>query len=118
MSVHWIEYQNKKILFVDYYGLDGDKLIQTLHEALRIVTLTPGKTLILYNFKGTSVNQNFMNEAKATSKPDGESQVEKAAIIGIDPLKALLLNGYNRVTGQKIKSFKSEDDAKEWLIQP
>jgi hypothetical protein len=118
MSVEWIAYKGQNILYIDYRGMKEAELLDNLEKAYRTITVLPGKILLLNNVEDVMIPRVFMDRAKILGKPQGESRIKKAAIVGIDPLKAVLLLGYNRDTRSKMKSFHTEEEAKEWLIEP
>lgn len=118
MSVEWIAYRGQNILYVNYRGMKEAELIDNLERAYRTVAVLSGNILMLSNVEDVMISRSFMERAKAISKPQGECKLKKAAVVGINPLKAVLLQGYNRDTGSKMKSFTTEEEAKDWLVEP
>jgi hypothetical protein len=118
MSVEWIAYKGQNILYVNYRGMKEAELLDNLERSYRTVAVLPGNILMLSNVEDVMISRAFMDRAKALSKPQGECKLKKAAVVGTNPLKAVLLQGYNRDTGSKMKSFTTEEEAKNWLVEP
>jgi len=45
-----------------------------------------------------------------------KNYMKASAIVGANGLMNLMINGINKLTGRKLKSFPSESAAKEWLV--
>lgn len=118
MSVEWLAYKGQNILYINFRGMKEAELLDNLEMTYRTVSVLPGNILMLHNVADVMISRTFMDRAKEFGKPQGESKIKKAAIVGINPLKAVLLLGYNRDTGSKIKSFDTEEEAKDWLVEP
>lgn len=118
MSVEWIAYRGQNILYINFQGMKEAELHDNLERAYRMISVLPGNILMLNNVEDVMISRAFMERAKKLTKPQGECKIKKAAIVGINPLKAVLLQGYNRDTGSKMKPFHTEEEAKEWLMEP
>mgnify|MGYP005850879127 CR=1 FL=1 len=116
MSVEWIAYKSQNILYIDFRGMKEAQLLDTLERAFRTVAVLPGNILMLSNVEDVMISRNFMDRAKEYSKSTDECRVKKSAVVGVNPLKAVLLQGYNRDTGAKMRPFDTEEEAKDWLI--
>ena len=124
MSVEWIQYQGKPILYVDERKLRGHELIENLDQTFNVIGKSHDDLVILINEEDAYISQEYHDRSKELTKAarleseaKGHYKVRKTAIVGLDPVKAFLLSGYNRDTEQNIKAFKTEAEAKEWLIQ-
>jgi len=117
MGVKWIEYKGKSILYIDYRGAKGaDDSIPILREAIEIERRSGGNMLLLQNYEGTRANEEFLKEIKVLGK-EVKDKVLKNAIVGFDPIKKVLMTGYMLFSGEKnIKTFNTEEEAKEWLV--
>ena len=60
----------------------------------------------------------FINEAKAISKHVFDKVTGKAAIIGVTPMQEVILKGYNMVVKNKLASFKTQQEAFNFLMRP
>lgn len=116
MSVEWIAYKSQNILYVNFRGMKEAQLLDTLERAYRTVAVLPSNILLLSNVEDVMISRNFMDRAKEYSRPHDECKIKKSAVVGINPLKAVLLQGYNRDTGSNMRSFDTEEQAKDWLV--
>jgi len=118
MEVRMIEFKGKKILYVDYRGaVNEDDMLANLKKEIEIERTLKEKTLLLSNFQDTYVSPNYMNEVNKTGKEIRTKIISKTALVGIQGVKSILLRSYITFTGQKdMKTFDTEELAKEWLI--
>jgi hypothetical protein len=117
VTVGWIEHKGKKILFIDYRGLDEEGMLEALESATEIILGSTAKKLILVDVTGTTTTREFMTRLR-----EGGTEIkpvtEKQAVVGITGLKGFLLDAYNWATGATLRSFPTQDEAKEWLVGP
>ena len=118
MSVEWIAYKGQNILYINFRDLKEPEIFDNLERACRTVSSLPGNVLALVNVENIMISRAFMELAKKLCKPIAEPKIKKSTVVGVDPLKAVLLMGYNRDTGSQMKSFDSEAEAKDWLVEP
>ncbi len=118
MSVHWIDYKGKKILYVDYRGQrSNEEHFQTLEEQAKILSSMETRCLILTNYEGTRATPEYMNRVKQLGQEVFDPKVERAAVLGITGLKEILLRAYIALTKQNVRPFDSEVEALEWLVK-
>jgi hypothetical protein len=117
MSVKWIDHKGKRILYVDFRGMDEHQMIAQLDVLAKEIAQAPGELLVLNNFEGASATTKFMARAKQTGKDRVGTKVTKSAALGITGVKEILLAGYNRFTGRSLVPFKTEAEALEWLVK-
>lgn len=116
MPVTWIEHKGKKILHTDYRNVtDEGEILALLKEATNIIRETPGKIRFLADFRNTNVPSNFMTEVKKNGKNLFKEKAERHAILGVTGIKKVLLKAYVVFSGENIKPFDSEKDAKDYL---
>jgi hypothetical protein len=117
VSVKWIEHKGKRILYVDFRGLEEKEMIQTLDALAKEIAGSRGELLVLNNFEGTRATAGFMSRAKQTGKDKVGTKVAKSAAVGITGVKEVLLVAYNKFTGRNLMSFKTEAQALDWLAK-
>lgn len=119
MPATWIGYKGKKIIYGDYRKLKGKDLMAAIDEEVKLVMAAPEKVLILDDFTGCVVDSACMEYLKKVGKELIEPNTEKCAILGVEGMKNVLLNAYNWFTGAGAhqRLFRSELEAKEWLVQ-
>ncbi len=119
MKSKWIEHKDKKIFYQDFSALffNAEAVKKELAAVQEIVLNEPiNSMLVLSSFQDTQVGPNLMsilNEASAKTK----DHVRKTAVCGVTGFKRTLGDMLVRMTGQQLKYFKSEEEAKDWLTQ-
>lgn len=118
MPVEWLERNGKRILMIDHRNLESDALIKNLERAEEIVMALPPtvRVLRLSNYEGAIVDMRVMEHMKSQGS-DMEARTEKAALIGVDGIRHILVDAYNRVTGagEHQKLFDNQEEALDWL---
>jgi hypothetical protein len=117
MSVKYIQYKGKTILYVDYSNTTGDQAITTLHAEEKEVRSWKEPGLVLNDFRNSKATSEFMAEAKKLGKELFSKMEKKTAAIGITGIQSILLKAYNTFASDKIVPFETEEEAKEWLIK-
>ena len=119
MRSKWIEHKGKKILYQDFSALffNAEAVKKELASVQEIVLNEPmNSVLVLSNFKDTEVGPKLMsvlNEASAKTK----DHVRKNDVCGVTGFKRTLGDMLVRTTGQPLKYFDHEEEAKDWLAQ-
>ncbi len=120
MRSKWIEYKGKKIFYQDFSGLlyNSEAVKKELQEVQEVVVSQPlNSVLVLADFRDTYIVDgnllSALNEASARTK----NHVRKTAVLGVTGFKRTLADLLTRLTGQPLKYFSSEEEAKEWLVQ-
>ncbi|WP_109830528.1 hypothetical protein [Reichenbachiella versicolor] len=119
MRVKWIEHKGKKILYCDYSGLrKSEQMLEVLHEVQSEMLKSNEPVCTISFVEGSFGSAEFMSQAKEFSKKNSHI-IAKEAVLGIEGLKKILLNGYVTFTGAKsrLKTFDSEEEALDWLAE-
>jgi len=117
MRTQNINFQGKNIFFMDFSGLKSENEIKNVIEESKSIIRcqAPGSAICLANIEQMHFNNQikdlFLDFVKG-NKP----YMKASAIVGVSGLKQILFNGIMKVTGREVKSFDSENQAKEWLI--
>lgn len=115
--VQKIQYKGKEILYINYDDIAGDdKMLEVLNEAERIILTDNTPHLQLVNFNNTFATTGYMAAAKEFGKKT-KHLTSKSAIVGITGVKVILLKSYNLVSGEKLKPFKTIEEAKDYLVK-
>lgn len=120
MPVSYIQYKGKTILYVDYRNMTGEQTkeaIAILEEEARVLSSWTQKGLVLTDFRSAKASQEYMAHAKKLGKEVFAEKIQKSAALGITGVKSILLQAYNAFSRDKIVSFDSEEEAKEWLVK-
>lgn len=116
MGVQWIDHKGQRILYIDHRGLKTDEVTKNVKLADEMVTGL-SSVRFLANFEDAVVDTNAMAALKESGAGAFKGIVEKSAIVGVTGIRHLLLQAYNRVTGESDhqRLFDSETDALDWL---
>ena len=117
MSVEWLEWNGKQILYADFRGLSRKELIPNLEKTAGMLDEAQGQVLLLLNFKGVSIHFAYLRRCNELGQKVIHPKTEKLAVLGIDGVKAAMFVTFNKIVGQKSASFKTEEEAKSWLVQ-
>ena len=115
--IKWIEYKDKKILYLNYSNLKDDEY-QNASKEIRdyIIKLGKDNILLLTNVRGNYFSINTMKDSRKIGnmvKP----YIKKNAIIGITSSQEIFIKSVSIFTGMEIKPINNEDNAKDWLIK-
>lgn len=112
-----ILYKNKDLLCVDYKGLtnlaETLEVLDLLEEHLKA---SKGHILLFQDFNNVFLAREFMNRAKRLGKRY-QKRVDKHALTGIKGIKKVLLQAYITVTGDTVRAFDTETQAKDFLVE-
>jgi hypothetical protein len=117
MPIKYIQYKGKKILFVDFSNMTGDQAIATIDEEVKEMQNWTEKGLVLNVFYNAKATSEFMAHAKKAGKEVFVRTIYKSAAVGLTGLQMVLLQAYNTFSKDKLTPFKTEEEAKEWLIK-
>ena len=117
MSIEWIEYKGKQILYTSYEGLIDDVASRKQLE-LQMKTIAQAKepVLLLVNLSGTVMSPENAKYTKEQLILLG-SKVKKSALTGVTGFKPVIVDGIGRAVGTLNQAiFATIDEAKEWLV--
>ena len=112
-----ISHKGKRIYYLDFSGLHSFEEIKTGIEGSKkyIGVQPPSSLLTLTNTDG----MHFSNEIKDlfTDFAKGNKTYVKASdVIGLSGLASIVYNAIMKMTGRNVKSMKSFEEAKDWLV--
>ncbi|MBI2758273.1 MAG: hypothetical protein HYX49_06305 [Chloroflexi bacterium] len=119
MKSKWIEHNGKKIFYQDFSSLfyNAQAVKDELAAVQEVVLKEPeNSVLVISNFKDTQIGADLMgtlNEASEKTK----NRVRKTAVMGVTGFKRTLGDMLSRLTGQPLKYFEHEEEAKNWLTE-
>ena len=117
MSAEWITHKGKKILYINYSGLEINEQLNLIREATGILLESGSKeNLTLTDVRDGKVTQKFIDFAKEMSKKS-TPVTKKAAVVGVEGIRKVLLQAVNRFSGSARKPFGTIEEAKDWLVE-
>ncbi len=117
MKSRWIEYNGKKIFYQDFsrFFYNAQAVKDELAAVQDVVMTEPANSvLVLSNFKDTQIGVELMSALNAASDRT-KGRVRKTAVIGVVGFKRNLGDMLSHLTGQQLKYFEYEEEAKNWL---
>ena len=112
-----INYKGKNILYLDFSNMKNKEEIICLEKdgSTLIRSQNLNSVYTLTNMDGMFFNSDikkFFEEMVKLNAP----YVRAAAVIGMSGLISVMYNAFVTVTGRNIKSFRTKEDALEYLI--
>lgn len=117
MSIKYVVYKGKRILYVDYRNKVGEQAIPILDEAAAEMRSWSQKGLMLSDFRDAHASPEFMIHLKKIGEEVFAPNTIKLACLGITGVKKILLNAYNSFTKSTSVAFDTEEEAKEYLVK-
>ncbi len=117
MGAEWIFHKGKKILYINYNNLQKEEQLELIRKATQILLDSGSKqNLTLSDIRNITVSQEFVDLAKKMGKQSGVV-TKKAAVVGVQGIRKVLLQTVNRFSGNPRKPFDTIEEAKDWLAE-
>jgi len=115
-EIKCLDYKGKKIISIDYTNLAGDEMIKHIEEVTEYYTnLDETDILTLVDFTNAFASKKNLEVLKKSGAKN-KHKMKKTAVLGITGVKKIFLNMINSLINIGAKSFKTEEDALEWLV--
>jgi len=112
----WITYKEIEILIQDYTGLEGDDIARIMPAMTDQILKSDKKDILnIVDIRDSFGNKAAVNAFIKYSKII-KHLLKKTAALGVTGVKKVLLNSINMVSSVGARAFKSDEEAKEWLI--
>jgi hypothetical protein len=115
-QVQVILHKGVKIVSLDFSGCKATDLPPIVDEAKKVIASQPlGSALVVTNVTDTEMNKDvsrLMKDLTTHNKPF----VKASAVVGVDGLKKIVFNGVQTVSGRRLSSFDTLEQAKAWLV--
>jgi hypothetical protein len=117
MSLTYINYKGKKILYIDFRNKNGDENVATLDAVAQEMKKWTDKGLTLSDFRNSKASPAYMARIKQLGNEIIIPMTKKNAAIGLTSIQKVLLTAFNAFCKTEGRAFDTEEDAKEWLIK-
>lgn len=116
--IRFVEYKGKRILLEDLSNIGNDDALEPLvWEAEKIVhKQQPKSVLVAVDLTNSRFGPKTSQAAKSVAKGN-EPYIKASALIGMNKLMEVVYNSLRMITGRKIVTFSTRDEAFEWLIK-
>ncbi|PKO03364.1 MAG: hypothetical protein CVU43_02885 [Chloroflexi bacterium HGW-Chloroflexi-5] len=114
--VQFVTYKGKKILVEDFSHLNpGSEFKVTLKKAQRMIAAEPkGSVLAVFDASGCSFNSETLSQMKDFTIANAP-YVKKATVVGMNGLLQVALTAVSKFSGRDFTSFKTRDEAMDFL---
>jgi hypothetical protein len=115
-KIYFLEHNGKKILYHDLRACTADECVKILEEAKLFITSLPvdNSLLGLNDVRDAKINTAVIQAAKEYAKI-AKPYSYKSAIVGVDGLKNIMLQGIIQFSNLNIAQFDTIEKAKDWL---
>ena len=115
--VNFTQYKGKKILIEDFSGLTpGEEFLQTMQKAQDIIASNPEKSVLaVFDATQARFNNEMLTGMKNFTKAN-LPYIKASAVVGIEGLLNVALTSISKFSGREFKSFKTREEAMDWLI--
>jgi hypothetical protein len=115
--VRFIEYQGKQVLFLDLTDCTPEDVFEAMDECQQIVTAQPPHSVLtLSDYTGGQFTREAVRRMKEVAAYD-RPHVKRAAVVGLESMPVALFRGIMDFSARRFPSFKTREDALDWLVQ-
>lgn len=117
--IYPITYKGKEIYYTDWTNLkDGE----TFEEAIRytagvVIQMNKYELLELLNVSGSFFTKAVFRTMQETARPTKKFNKKKAIVGDFSSTRLFMLKTVNRITGENVVPFKTEQEALDWLVE-
>ena len=114
--IHFISHQKKQILLVDFSNCPSSEVEKIARAVPDYVTSEPrGSVLVLSDFTGASLDQHAIRTMKETAVFD-KPYINKSALVGGGNLPEVLVENLKDFSRREFATFKTRQEALNWLV--
>jgi hypothetical protein len=114
----FVTYKGKKILVEDFSNMGpGGEFLAQLTTAKKMIAAQPPKSVLaVFDATGAHFDTTLLNSMKEFTK-DNTPYVKAAAVVGISGMLQVALTVISSFAGRQFVTFKSREEAMEWLLK-
>ncbi len=115
--IHFIEHKGKKILLCDFSQASAQQM-RLLLEHLRITVAQHARESLvtLADFTGAEIDRTVATRIKEVLTLD-RPFVKKTAWVGTENIPHALMDGFHTFSQRTIATFKTREEAMDWLVK-
>lgn len=116
--VQFVTYKGKKILVEDFTNLNpGSEFNEPLKKARGMIAAEPkDSVLAVFDATGCSFNSDMLDKMKDFTTANAP-YVKKATVVGMNGLLQVALSAVSKFTGRDFASFKTREEAMDFLAE-
>jgi hypothetical protein len=120
MKTSWVDHKGKRVFVIDFTECSsGQDAMDLMKQTIELAEKSSTKLLILTIANSRiSASKDFSEAAiQLSTNKEIKNVIEKSAIIGMDGLASVFLQGAQIRTGDKsVIPFKTKEEALDWLV--
>ena len=115
--IHFVEHKGKQILFVDFSHASATQM-QLILEMVRMTVAQHARESLLTmgDFEGAHIDHAVATKIKEVLTLD-RPFVKKSALVGVDKIPHVLLENFHNFSQRDIVTFKTREEAMDWLVE-
>jgi hypothetical protein len=114
--VHFISHKDKQILLADGSNCSADELVQLASLVQSKVTAEPrGSVLLLADFTGCKIDKKSLESLKPALVLD-RPYLKRSAWVGTESLPKIFYEHMKSFSQRELPSFKTREEALDWLV--
>jgi hypothetical protein len=115
--VRFITHEGKQVLLIDNTGCSSREIIDNYTQCQRMVAAEPpNSVLTLSDFTDAEIDRAALTRMKEVAVLD-RPHVRRAALTGADTLPETFYRSLMTFSVREFPSFKSREEALDWLVQ-
>ena len=116
--IHFITYRDKRLMIADCSDCSPEELAAVIDEVPKHVTKEPlGSVLALGDFSGSTFTKETVEHLKLAAVFD-RPHLKRAAWVFTENLSKTLLESVRAFSAREIPTFKTREEALEYLVSP
>ena len=115
--IRFIEHRGKEILLVDFSHADAHEMVLLLEELRVTAAQHPRESLVtLGDFTGSTVDHAVATKIKEVLTLD-RPFVTKTAWVGTESIPHAFMENFHSFSQREIVTFKTREEAMDWLVK-
>ena len=115
--IRFISHKGKKILLADASNFSAEELVQMAPLVLTRVTAEPrGSVLLLADFTGSTVDKKSLETLKPALVLD-RPYLKRSAWVGTENLPKIFYEHLKSFSQRDLPTFKTREEALDWLVE-
>lgn len=115
--VRWVEHQGRKILFTDFSNIrDPNVVYPLIHKNRTLVAQQAPNSVLTMTLVSNSRFDARVIAALNQLVRDNKPRVKAAVIVGLTGLQKVVYVTLTQLSGRRIQTYATVEEAKEWLV--
>lgn len=115
--IHFIEHKGRQILLIDYSHATVQQMLLLLeHVRITVAKHSRDGLLTFADFTGAEIDRTVATKMKEVLTLD-RPFVKKTGWVGTESIPHALIESFHNFSQREIATFKSREEALEWLVK-